>query len=68
MTHELGHYFGLCPFNHDGVQNIMFSLGAGNSILDWGLFSYYLRSEPHFTASDKRNVWRFIVDQLRNEL
>jgi hypothetical protein len=33
-----------------------------------GLFGYYLNAEPYFTSRDKRNVWRFIVDQLRNEL
>jgi hypothetical protein len=27
-----------------------------------------LNAEPYFTSRDKRNVWRFIVDQLRNEL
>jgi hypothetical protein len=68
MAHELGHYFGLCHINHSGVQNIMFSTVAGNSVFDWGLFSYYLRAEPHFTGTDERNAWRFIVDQLRNEL
>jgi hypothetical protein len=68
MAHEMGHYFGLCHINHNGVQNIMFSNAAGNSIWDWGLFSYYLNAEPTFTPRDKRNVWRFIVDQLRNEL
>ena len=68
MAHEMGHYFGLCHINHNGVQNIMFSNAAGNSIWDWGLFGYYLNAEPHFTSADKRNVWRFIVDQLRDEL
>ena len=63
-----GHYFGLCNINHSGVQNIMVSTVPGNSVFDWGLFSYYLRAEPHFTGTDKRNAWRFIVDQLRNEL
>jgi hypothetical protein len=68
MAHEMGHYFGLCHINHNGVQNIMFSNAAHNSIWDWGLFGYYLNAEPYFTSRDKRNVWRFIVDQLRNEL
>jgi hypothetical protein len=68
MAHEMGHYFGLCHINHSGVQNIMFSKVAGNNVLDWGLFSYYLNAEPCFTSTDKRNVWRFIVDQLHNEL
>ena len=68
MAHEIGHYFGLCHFGHNGFQNIMFSLPTGNSLLDWGLFGYYLNAEPYFTSADKRNVWRFIVDQLRNEL
>jgi hypothetical protein len=68
MAHEMGHYFGLCHINHNGVQNIMFSTAAGNSLLDWGLFGYYLNAEPYFTSRNKRNVWRFIVDQLGNEL
>ena len=38
MAHEIGHYFGLCHFGHNGFQNIMFSLPTGNSLLDWGLF------------------------------
>ena len=46
----------------------MFSKVAGNSVCDWGLFDYYLRAEQHFSGTDKRNLWRFIVDQLRNEL
>ena len=65
---EMGHYFGLCPFGHSGFQNIMFSLPAGNNLWDWGLFGFYLNAEPYFTSVDKRNVWRFIVDQLRDEL
>ena len=68
MAHEMGHYFGLCPFGHSGFQNIMFSLPAGNNLWDWGLFGFYLNAEPYFTSVDKRNVWRFIVDQLRGEL
>jgi hypothetical protein len=68
MAHELGHYFGLCHFAHDGVQNIMFSLGGGNAVLDVGLLRYYLRSEPHFSFEDEKNVWRFVVHQLRGEL
>jgi hypothetical protein len=32
--------------------------------VDWSLFSYYLDREPHFTLTDGKNVWRFIVDQL----
>jgi hypothetical protein len=65
LAHELGHYFGLCHFGHDGVQNIMFSTAGGSSILDWGLWQYYLHSEPEFTFADATNVWRFIVDQMR---
>jgi hypothetical protein len=68
MAHEMGHYFGLCHINHNGFQNVMFSDAAGNSYTHWGLFGYYLNAEPYFTSRDKRNVWRFIVDQLRNEL
>ena len=56
------------PFGHSGFQNIMFSLPAGNNLWDWGLFGFYLNAEPYFTSVDKRNVWRFIVDQLRDEL
>jgi hypothetical protein len=68
MAHEMGHYLGLCHINHNGFQNLMFSDFAGNSYADWGLFGYYLNAEPYFTSRDKRNVWRFIADQLRNEL
>ena len=30
-----------------------------------GLWEFYLHSEPEFTDADARNVWRFIVDQMR---
>jgi hypothetical protein len=36
--------------------------------LDWGLFGYHLNAEAYFISRDKSNVWRFIVDQLGNEL
>ena len=63
LVHEIGHYLGLCHFGHDGIQNIMFQFGA-NSTLSWGLFNYYLDSEPRFTLEDAKNCWRFIVDQM----
>src|SRR5262249_23614171 len=56
MAHEMGHYFGLCHINHNGVQNIMFSTAAGNSVLDWGLFGYYLNAEPHFQQRQEECV------------
>ena len=65
LAHEIGHYFGLCHFGHDGVQNMMFSKADGSNILDLGLWQYYLHAEPEFTDQDARNVWRFIVDQMR---
>ena len=68
MAHEMGHYFGLCHIGHNGFQNLMFSAFTDTSFLDWGLFGYYLNAEPYFTSRDKRNVWRFIVDQVGNEL
>ena len=64
LPHEIGHYLGLCHFGHDGFQHIMWRPGVGLSYLDWGLFSYYLDREPHFTLKDAKNTWRFIVDQL----
>ena len=69
LGHEIGHYFGLCHFGHDGVQNMMFSnagwqAGQLNPV-DPGLWQYYLHSEPEFTHEDAKNVWRFIVDQIR---
>lgn len=65
LAHEVGHYFGLCHFGHNGVQNIMFS-AEFNNILDWGLLEYYLHSEPEFSYDDAKNVWRFIVNQMRD--
>jgi hypothetical protein len=64
LGHEMGHYFGLCHFGHNGVQNIMYAKAA-NSILDPGLLQYYLHAEPEFSWEDAKNVWRFIVDQMR---
>ena len=66
LAHEIGHYLGLCHYGHDGFQNVMFTPAeeADLSYWDWGLFNYYLDSEPHFTLDDAKNVWRFLVDQL----
>jgi hypothetical protein len=64
LPHEIGHFLGLRHFGHDGFQNIMWRPRIGLSYLDWGLFSYYLDREPHFTLQDGKNTWRFIVDQL----
>lgn len=63
LSHEIGHYLGLCHITHDGVQDIMFS-AEFNSAFSWNLFNYYLDSEPRFTIRDAMNAWRFIVDQL----
>jgi hypothetical protein len=66
LAHECGHYVGLCHYGHDGFQNIMFSPenDAHLSYFDWGLFRYYLDSEPTFTLDDAKNAWRFLVTQL----
>ncbi len=63
LAHEIGHYFGLCHFGHDGVQNSC-SPSPGSNPLDWGLWQYYLHSEPQFTHYDAKNAWRFVVDQM----
>src|SRR5262249_38495388 len=67
LAHEIGHYFGLCHYGHDGFQNIMFTLDkdADLNFFDPGELKFYYNSEPEFTLSDGRNVWRFIVKQLR---
>jgi hypothetical protein len=64
FPHEIGHYLGLCHFGHDGIQNIMWRPGVGLEWYDWGLFTYYLESDPHFTLNDAKNSWRFLADQL----
>jgi hypothetical protein len=63
LAHEIGHYLGLCHCGHDGFQNIMFTMKE-NSLFDWGLFSFYWESDPHFSLENGKNAWRFIVDQL----
>jgi hypothetical protein len=68
LAHEIGHYFGLCHFGHDGVQNIMFSTAGGSKIFDPGLLRYYLYSEPQFLPEDGKNAWRFIVNQMPSVL
>jgi len=67
LAHELGHYFGLCHFGHDGFQNIMYTLAADANLnmFDIGLVNYYMQNEPEFTFADSKNSWRFIVDQMR---
>ncbi|MGW2050901.1 hypothetical protein ACWCPF_37890 [Streptomyces sp. NPDC001858] len=66
LTHECGHYVGLCHYGHDGFQNIMFTLDeqANLSLWDWGLFNYYLDNEPSFSLDDAKNVWRFLVTNM----
>lgn len=66
LAHEVGHYVGLCHCGHDGFQNIMYTKAdvVGLSFFDWGLFSYYWESEPHFSLDDGKNTWRFLVDQM----
>jgi hypothetical protein len=67
LCHEIGHYFGLCHLNHNGFQNIMFSSNFEN-YFDMGLFRYYLNSEPDFSFTDKKEMWKFIVEKLGSEL
>lgn len=69
LAHEIGHYLGLCHYNHSGIQNIMFTTpdadpGADLSWLDWGELNYLLDDEPNFTLDDGKNAWRFIVSEL----
>ncbi len=64
LAHEIGHYLGLCHCGHDGFQNIMYTSKSLN-FFDPGIVSLYWDSEPHFSLKDGKNVWRFIVDQLR---
>ena len=67
LAHELGHYFGLAHPGHS-FKEIMFTIaeGQGTSLLDAGVFGYYLESEPEFTLKDARNSWRFIADEMRD--
>ncbi|CDG83157.1 hypothetical protein GJA_2526 [Janthinobacterium agaricidamnosum NBRC 102515 = DSM 9628] len=67
LAHELGHYFGLCHYGHDGLQNIMYTAAKDEhlSMLDIGLLNVYMQGEPEFTQDDGRNCWRFIVNQLQ---
>ena len=66
LAHEIGHYLGLDHGGHHGFQNIMYTMDEteGLNLLDWGLFKFYYQSEPEFTLSDGKNVWRFIVNQM----
>ncbi len=69
LIHEIGHYFGLCHYNHSGVQNIMFTSSNAdkNAELSWfslGELNYLADNEPRFTIEDGKNAWRFIVAEL----
>lgn len=66
LAHEGGHCVGLCHYGHDGLQNIMFTLAKAEapSSDDWGLFRFYLDSEPSSTISNAKNVWRFLVAEM----
>lgn len=69
LIHEIGHYVGLCHYNHSGVQNIMFTApkadaDADLSWFDWGELNYLVDNEPRFTLDDGKNAWRFIVAEL----
>lgn len=65
LAHELGHYFGLAHPGHS-FKEIMFTIAPdqGASLLDPGVFGYYMESEPEFTLKDGKNSWRFIADQM----
>jgi hypothetical protein len=66
LPHEIGHYFGLCHFGHNGAHNVMWTLKLGwKTILAWGTpWGFYRDSEPRFSLDDAKNCWRFLVDQM----
>lgn len=63
LTHEMGHYFGLCHITHDGFQDIMFTV-ATQAVLSPALLRFYYQQQPTFTNIDGQNCWRFIVNQI----
>ena len=65
MTHEGGHYVGLCHRGH-GLKDIMWTVkeGADTNTINWGLLEYYTGNELHFSYGDAKNCWRFLVDQM----
>jgi hypothetical protein len=50
MAQEMGHYFGLCHINHNGVQNIMFSNAGGNRLGGLGAVRLLLECRTHLHA------------------
>lgn len=68
LAHELGHYFGLAHAGHDGVNNIMFSMAEGNSIVGGGMWRWWSHGDAVFNEEDVEHAWRFIVKRMRHVL
>lgn len=65
MTHEGGHYVGLCHRGH-GIKDIMWTIAENSdtNTINWGLLEYLTGNQPHFSYGDAKNCWRFLVDQM----
>ena len=64
LVHELGHYFGLCHDNHDGLEYIMYVPRAAESHVTGNTFLEYLllSGGPSFTLDDAKESWRWLTE------
>ncbi|MBC9794940.1 hypothetical protein [Sinomicrobium weinanense] len=63
LVHELGHYFGLCHKNHNGLEYIMFSPEKSDKTVTGNTFLMYLllSGGPFFTQNDVKETWRWLT-------
>ncbi|MGS2762946.1 hypothetical protein [Sinomicrobium sp. M5D2P9] len=68
LVHELGHYFGLCHDNHNGLEYIMFSPAGNDKKVTGNTFLEYLllSGGPSFTLDDSRETWRWLTKVAAN--
>ncbi|GAA5222296.1 zinc metalloprotease [Membranihabitans marinus] len=64
LVHELGHYFGLCHDNHNGLEYIMYVPRSAESHVTGNTFSEYLllSGGPSFTLDDAKETWRWLTN------
>lgn len=72
LAHEIGHYVGLCHFGHDSFSQVMWTpayaknraAAGAQAFVDADVLRFYFRSEPHFTFSDAKNCWRYLLTEM----
>jgi len=65
LAHEMGHCFSIKHDGHDGMENIMYTMGADLDAVTVGTFIEYimLGGEPCFTLQDGKDAWTWILEK-----